>query len=67
MDTSQVHINIFIAYSRTDVKYLERLEVHLQTLKHKYKKLNIWYDGEIIQEKNGQKQLKNIYWKRILF
>ena len=47
MTTANPHINIFIAYSRKDIAYLNELRVYLKPLTRDAS-IHIWYDGEII-------------------
>jgi len=51
------NINIFIAYSRKDKAYLERLRTYLKPLERK-EKLKIWYDGEIIAGNEWEQDIK---------
>ncbi|MFK7770985.1 MAG: hypothetical protein AB8F94_02555 [Saprospiraceae bacterium] len=46
MKVTNQNINIFIAYSRKDIKYLEQLAIHLKPLERK-SNIEIWYDGKI--------------------
>ena len=47
MKNTNQQINIFIAYSRTDNHFLQKIRTHLKFLERK-KEIVIWYDGEII-------------------
>ena len=40
-------INIFIAYSRTDTAYLQKIKKYLKVFERR-KEITIWYDGEIV-------------------
>ena len=46
MENNQEQIKIFIAYSREDISYLQKLRKYLSVLK-RGNSVKIWYDGEI--------------------
>ena len=62
MTQQKEQINIFIAYSRTDIAYLQKIRKYLKTFERK-KDIKIWYDGEIIAgefwDKTITKKLEN--------
>ncbi|MFK7908018.1 MAG: toll/interleukin-1 receptor domain-containing protein, partial [Chitinophagales bacterium] len=49
-------IKIFIAYSRQDKSYLEKLRKHLKPL-DRQRKIEIWYDGEITAGSHWEKAI----------
>jgi hypothetical protein len=51
------HIDVFIAYARKDVAYLNALRIHLRPLDRK-NTINIWYDGEIAPGTVWEEQIK---------
>lgn len=57
MSSPQEHINIFIAYSRKDKAYLERLRTYLTPLERN-DKIQTWYDGEIVPGSEWEKAIK---------
>jgi len=50
------HINIFIAYSRRDKEYLEKLRTYLKPLEREGVK--VWYDGEIVPGTEWEQDIK---------
>ena len=62
MTQQKEQINIFIAYSRSDIAYLQKIRKYLKTFERK-KEITIWYDGEIIAgefwDKTITKKLEN--------
>lgn len=57
MNTNTKHINIFIAYSRKDDKYLDKLRTHFSPLELSGT-VKIWYDGEIAPGTNWEEEIK---------
>jgi len=53
----QERISIFIAYSRKDWEYSERLRTYLKPLE-KSENLHIWYDGEIVSGTEWEEAIK---------
>jgi len=47
MPVNQTHINVFIAYCRKDVKYLDKLRIALKVLIRQNENLVIWDDREV--------------------
>lgn len=58
MQNPQEHINIFIAYSRKDRSYLERLRISLKQLE-RIDNLTIWDDGKIVAGNEWEQEIKN--------
>ncbi len=50
-------INIFIAYSRQDTPYLQKLRVYLRPLSRN-KNIHFWYDGEIVPGTKWEEDIK---------
>ncbi|NJL76719.1 MAG: TIR domain-containing protein, partial [Saprospiraceae bacterium] len=59
-------INIFIAYAREDVSYLNELRKHLRILEHN-KTIKIWYDGEILAGQKWNEEIENQLQRADLF
>jgi formylglycine-generating enzyme required for sulfatase activity len=57
MKATQKDINVFIAYSRKDTSYLDKLRIYLKPL-HRNKTIKIWYDGEIAPGTVWEDQIK---------
>ncbi len=57
MKATQQDINVFIAYSRKDTSYLDKLRLYLKPL-HRNKTIKIWYDGEIAPGTIWEEQIK---------
>ncbi len=57
MPTQNPHINIFIAYSRKDRKYLDQLRTYLMPLEWN-ETIKIWDDGEIIAGMDWEEAIK---------
>ena len=57
MSNQNDHIKIFIAYSRLDAEYLNRLRTYLAPLSRK-KTLKIWYDGKIVPGTEWEGKIK---------
>jgi len=57
MNADIEHINIFIAYSRKDAKYMDKLRTHLTPLELSGA-AKIWCDGEIAPGTNWEEEIK---------
>ena len=57
MSEAKPHIDVFIAYARKDVAYLNQLRTHLKPL-NRDKTIKIWYDGEIAPGTVWEEQIK---------
>lgn len=57
MTAFKQHIDVFIAYARKDVAYLDALRTYLKPLSRK-NSINIWYDGEIAPGTVWEEQVK---------
>ncbi|MEM9823172.1 MAG: glycosyl hydrolase family 18 protein [Bacteroidota bacterium] len=53
----EASINVFIAYSRKDVDYLNQLRTYLQPLQRN-RTIQIWYDGEIAPGATWEAEIK---------
>ncbi len=57
MNDKKTNINVFIAYARKDVHYLDQLRIYLKPL-DRNKTIKIWYDGEIVPGTVWDKHIK---------
>lgn len=58
MKTNTEHINIFIAYSRKDEEYLNRLRTALKPMDRRNADVTIWFDGKIEPGEEWDKTIK---------
>ena len=65
MKNKKTNIDVFIAYARKDVHFLDELRIHLKPLSRN-KTIKIWYDGEIVPGTVWEKQIKPTYTMLIL-
>jgi len=57
MNDKKTNIDVFIAYARKDVHFLDQLRIYLKPL-HRSETIKIWYDGEIVPGTVWEKHIK---------